>query len=187
MTCLGEWMLLPIRHSCSESPSPAQPRTPLRPAPAHYPPTYSISRLPISPRAPPSPSPPTTHPTATAASASAEEAGCYGDYDSVFLASYRGRDVCSFAGTAVAEIASYGIPLRAIVVGKLLLRGDGGSNWAPADAMRAWVERAQTDLSWSGGVMVWVWERHASQQWLHTIYPQLAAPAPPTLNPHNSS
>lgn len=113
-----------------------------------------------------------------------QETGCYGDYDSVFVASYRGRDVCSFAGTAVAEIASYGIPLRAIVVGKLLLRGDGGSNWAPADAMHAWVERAQTNLSWSGGVMVWAWERHASQQWLHTIYPQLAAPAPPTLHPH---
>lgn len=169
MTCLGEWMLFPIRH-------------PRSPSPAARPSTCPISRLPILPRGPHPPTLPATHPTATAASA--EEAGCYGDYDSVFVASYRGRDVCSFAGTAVAEIASYGIPLRAIVVGKLLLRGDGGSNWAPADAMHAWVERAQTNLSWSGGVMVWAWERHASQQWLHTIYPQLAAPAPPTLHPH---
>ena len=53
-----------------------------------------------------------------------------------------------FQGTSVNEIASYGIPLSKIVVGKYLETSDASNGYMTAAQLKTAFSQAQTDLSW---------------------------------------
>jgi chitinase len=106
------------------------------------------------------------------------QGGCYLNYSTLFEQSAPTRaragaaDPCYFPGTAVAEIASYGVPLSILVVGKPLLAGDAGSGYVDPASLHAFFEEARTGpLKWGAGVMSWSWESAEAGPWIQTVWP----------------
>jgi len=78
----------------------------------------------------------------------------------------------SAGGGAVKEIASYGIPLSKIVVGKPVNSGDGNGGYVSASGLHALFTQAKSELGWNAGVMGWEWHSlSVNQQWINTIFP----------------
>lgn len=95
----------------------------------------------------------------------------YNNDDPPGLLTYNQIFVSSFGG-AVNEIASYGVPLYKIVVGKIVLTSDGGSGWLSASAIRSIFLQAQSNLGWNAGIMGWKWHNSGTNgNWINTIYP----------------
>jgi len=104
-------------------------------------------------------------------------ATCYVDYNGLFLQS------CSnFPSTSVSEIHTAGIPLNAIVVGKIVTSVDGGSGFVDAGTLNTWFSEASANLGWGTGVMGWVWQGTPTATWINTIYPVSANSAPPVTS-----
>lgn len=95
---------------------------------------------------------------------------CYVSYDSLFTASNAGGACPSFPGTSVQEIASYGIPLNKIVVGKYL-SGDASNGYVDPGTLGGYLRTAQNQLGWYAGVMCWVYEGGPSAIWISQVYP----------------
>jgi chitinase len=93
------------------------------------------------------------------------QGSCYTSYESLFLDS-----ACDFAGTSVSQIASMGIPLSKIVVGKPVTSADAGNGYVDAVTLAGWFSQASSDLGWSTGVMGWVWAGPETGDWINTIY-----------------
>jgi len=78
----------------------------------------------------------------------------------------------SAGGGAVSEIASYGIPLSKLVVGKPVNANDAGQGYISASAIHSIFTQAQSQLGWNAGVMGWEWHDPATNSnWIKTIYP----------------
>jgi chitinase len=97
-------------------------------------------------------------------------ATCYTTFETLFKSSNAGNACPSFPYTSVSEIAAYGVPLEAIVVGKPLDSGDAGSGYVPPDSLHVFVTQAAS-LQWNAGVMNWQWHTADGEQWIHTVYP----------------
>jgi len=77
----------------------------------------------------------------------------------------------SAGGGAVSEIASYGIPLSKIVVGKPVLSNDAGGGYMSASAIHSVFQQAQSQLNWNAGVMGWEWHSASiNSAWISGIY-----------------
>jgi len=77
----------------------------------------------------------------------------------------------SAGGGAVKEIASYGIPLSKIVVGKTVAKGDA-DQYLTAAQIHAIFEQAKSGLGWEAGVMGWEWhDATTNANWIKTIFP----------------
>ena len=100
-------------------------------------------------------------------------ATCYTSYTSLFVASNGDGSCPSFPGTSVAEIASYGVPLASIVVGKPLLSADAGTGYVTGSSLGAMVATAggAGGIGWSAGVMIWAWDDVAAPAWVATLTP----------------
>lgn len=96
-------------------------------------------------------------------------ATCYVDYAGIFANS--GGNGCVFPGTSVSEIASYGLPLSKIVVGKFI-SGGGGSGYVDPQSLSAYFKQASSSIGWSGGLMLWLWDGPggAAAKYLETVY-----------------
>lgn len=101
---------------------------------------------------------------------------CYTSYESLFTQSNINNNCPSFPGTSVNEIASTGIPLSKIVVGKYNLQNDGGNGFVSATQLNQYFSRAATSLGWKSGVMVWAWAAANSAQWIADAWPTSVAP-----------
>jgi len=78
----------------------------------------------------------------------------------------------SAGGGAVSELASYGIPLSKIVVGKPVNSNDAGQGYISAAAIHTIFTQAQSQLGWNAGVMGWQWhDPTTNSNWIKTIYP----------------
>jgi len=100
---------------------------------------------------------------------------CYGTYGGIFTQSGAPGE-CDWApGTSIQEIASYGIPLNKIVLGKYLLTADADNGYLTAAKINAMIVRAQTQMNWNAGVMCWEYQQATSKAWISTIYPTVAA------------
>jgi chitinase len=103
------------------------------------------------------------------------QGGCYTTYSSMFVQSAPGGGgggTCGFPGTAVSEIASYGVPLAAMVVGKPLTPADAGSGYVTPAALRSYVvEAAGPPVAWETGVMAWSWDAAQAPAWIATVWP----------------
>lgn len=96
---------------------------------------------------------------------------CYVTFQTLFQQSNVGSACTSFPGTSVAEIASYGVPLNAMVVGKPLEANDASNGWVAAADLHTWFVQAQAATNWSAGVMCWSWDISDSAAWIQTVYP----------------
>lgn len=94
---------------------------------------------------------------------------CYTTYDGIFTRS--ASDCAVFPGTSVAEIASYGVLIDSIVVGKYLLKKDASNGYVTAANMSSFMSVAAQQLNYAGGVMCWAWKAANSPSWISTIYP----------------
>lgn len=96
---------------------------------------------------------------------------CYTTYAGLFTSS-NGDGTCpSFPGTSLAEIASYGVPINLLIVGKPLLAGDASNGQVPATSLRDWLSRARTELGYSGGAFIWTWSATAARTWVTMVFP----------------
>jgi len=75
----------------------------------------------------------------------------YDTYDELFI-----KSTGYFAGTAVKEIASRGIPLQKIVVGKPLVPTDATNTGFVKQAdLGTWTARAYDEIGWFAGAGHW--------------------------------
>jgi len=75
-------------------------------------------------------------------------------------------------GGAVKEIASYGVPLSKIVVGKPVNSNDAGGGYVAPATLHNFFAQAQKDLGWDAGVMGWEWhDSNTNANWIKTIFP----------------
>jgi len=92
----------------------------------------------------------------------------YTTYASLFT-----QSSSDFPGTAVQQIAGYGIPLSAIVVGKPVQTSDANSGYVtPADLSTFFTQAA--GMGWNAGVMGWQWSSSnpsITASWIQAIYP----------------
>jgi len=91
---------------------------------------------------------------------------CYVDYNGVFV-----QSCGNFPGTSISEIHEMGIPLNALVLGKIVTSADGVSGYVAASTINSWVTQAASSLGWNTGIMGWVWQGDATVTWISTIYP----------------
>lgn len=109
----------------------------------------------------------------------------YVDYAGLVQTSESGGN---FPGTAVVQIASYGIPLSAIVVGKYLdplNPSDGTNGYVAPFTLGQFVGQAQIQYGFTPSVMVWQWPALAgggggqavAQKWLQDVQAGIAAAA----------
>ena len=98
-------------------------------------------------------------------------ATCYTSYTSLFVSSNAGGVCPYFAGTSVSEIASYGIPMSSIIVGKPLLISDAGSGYVSPTALRDMMNTASGSggIGWPASVMFWSWDAVEGPAWLTTL------------------
>ena len=96
---------------------------------------------------------------------------CYTTFTSLFTQSNVQNDCPNFPNTSVAEIAAYGVPYAAIVVGKPLDTSDAGSGWVSASDLHTFVGQGKQMYGWSAGVMNWAWSTAGGPLWIHTVYP----------------
>jgi len=83
-------------------------------------------------------------------------------YQSIFV---------STGGGAVKEIASYGIPLSKIVVGKPVAKNDA-DQYLTAEQLHTIFEQADSSLGWKSGIMGWQWhDSTTNSNWVKTIFP----------------
>ncbi|AYV84706.1 MAG: glycoside hydrolase [Hyperionvirus sp.] len=78
-------------------------------------------------------------------------------------------------GTSLTEIASYGIPLEKLIVGKPLSPSNTANNgYITPNNLRNYFIQAQNNLGWNAGVMFFQWnETHEPKIALDTIYPPI--------------
>jgi len=94
-------------------------------------------------------------------------ASCYVDYNGLFV-----KSCSNFPLTAVQEIASGGIPLSKIVVGKYILTSDASNGYIAPATLHTYFQTAQTNLGWNAGVMAWVWgDASTAAAWIRAVYP----------------
>ena len=55
------------------------------------------------------------------------------------------------------------MPLPAIVVGKVVLRGDAGTGFVAAPVL------GTAELGWRAGVSLWEWHREAAPAWVAAL------------------
>ena len=96
-------------------------------------------------------------------------AHCYVSYESIFIDSGAASAPTCYRGTALAQVASYGVPLSALVVGKVAAPGDAADGFVAPDTLAAWAHRARNDLGWRAGVMLWQWDREAGPAWARAL------------------
>jgi hypothetical protein len=107
--------------------------------------------------------------------------GMYVDYAGLFQIS--GSD---FPGTAVTQLASYGIPLSTIVVGKYLdpdNPSDGVNGYVDPLTLGQFLGQAQKQYAFTPSVMVWQWPgksqggggQPVAQQWLQQVLAGISA------------
>jgi hypothetical protein len=102
-------------------------------------------------------------------------ASCYITYKGLIENS---TECTNFPGTSIKEIASYGIPLDKIVLGKPMRQQDAGTGQMSASAIAGVVQQAKQSIGWNGGVMVWTWHgKDESATWIQTIYPNSSSSA----------
>ena len=105
------------------------------------------------------------------------QGSCYPDFTSTFLNS-GSTSGCYFPGTSANEIASYGIPLSKIIIGKPVTSSDAGSGYIPATTLSTMFSQAQKTLNYTPGIMGWVWHSPAiNSAWLQTIYGNSSIPS----------
>ena len=75
-----------------------------------------------------------------------------------------------FPGTSVLEIASYGVRLNSIVVGKPLLPTDADNGYVAPAQLRTMLSTAAA-AGWSAGVMTWSWDPAQGPAWIQAVYP----------------
>ena len=92
---------------------------------------------------------------------------CYTTQTGLFSASV--VDCSSFPGTSLLEIASYGIPVSRIVIGKIVLGSDGSNGWVDAHQLSTWF--AAISSIWSAGIMLWQWDATAAAPYLTAVVP----------------
>jgi len=81
-------------------------------------------------------------------------------------------DIFTNGGGSVKEIASYGIPLSKIVVGKPVNSNDAGGGYVTASSLHSIFTQAKSDLGWDAGVMGWQWhDGTTNANWIKAIYP----------------
>ena len=93
---------------------------------------------------------------------------CYLTYESTFLNSARGGHDC-FIGTAVTQIASYGVPLSSILLGKVVISSDANSGFVPAVDVAKQMLRANAELGWKAGVTLWEWHNVQGPLWTRAL------------------
>jgi len=76
----------------------------------------------------------------------------YVTYDDVFI-----KSSSDLPHTAVMEIAAEGVPLNKVVVGKYLDKSDGYSGYVDCKTLGEWFRKAQAEIGWDAGVMLWQW------------------------------
>ena len=94
--------------------------------------------------------------------------GCYITYNGTFADSYAGG-TC-LPGTAVSQIASYGVPMKSIVVGKYLIDGVDASNGYVAPAtLHSWYDTATAQYGFNSGFMIWQWSASQAPAWAAAV------------------
>jgi hypothetical protein len=101
---------------------------------------------------------------------------CYTTFASLFLQSNGIGECAVFPGTSVSEIASYGIPLAKIVVGKYMLVADASNGFVAASTLGTYFSQAASSLGWQAGVMVWAWQQNRGAAWLAQAWPTTQTP-----------
>lgn len=94
---------------------------------------------------------------------------CYTTYRGLFVES--ANDCSVFPGTSVSEIASYGVPLSKLVVGKPTLVFDANNGWVNPATLGQYMQQAGAELGFGSGVMTWAWSASASEGYVNDIYP----------------
>eukprot|EP01087_Luapelamoeba_hula_P009078 TRINITY_DN231_c1_g1_i1.p1 TRINITY_DN231_c1_g1~~TRINITY_DN231_c1_g1_i1.p1 ORF type:complete len:321 (+),score=53.23 TRINITY_DN231_c1_g1_i1:182-1144(+) len=94
-------------------------------------------------------------------------ASCYTSYQGLFVDS---SSCSAFPGTALQQIAAYGVPKEKIVVGKPVTTADGGSGYVDPNTLAGFLRQAR-NTGWNAGVMGWEWAGTQTGQWIHTLYP----------------
>jgi len=79
-------------------------------------------------------------------------ASMYSTYASLFTSNVSGS---AFPGTAVAQIASYGVPLYSIVVAQVLQASYCTNGYVAPSTLGGWIETAKSQYLYKGGVAVW--------------------------------
>jgi len=91
--------------------------------------------------------------------------GCYDTYAGLFTSS------CSnFPGTALMQIATYGVPLPKLVVGKYVLTSDASNGYMSPEQLHDSFKQAATQFHWNSGVMFWQMHPSTTSALLNTIY-----------------
>eukprot|EP00696_Hemimastix_kukwesjijk_P010820 gnl/Hemi2/23622_TR7927_c0_g1_i1.p1 gnl/Hemi2/23622_TR7927_c0_g1~~gnl/Hemi2/23622_TR7927_c0_g1_i1.p1 ORF type:complete len:437 (+),score=0.11 gnl/Hemi2/23622_TR7927_c0_g1_i1:33-1313(+) len=79
---------------------------------------------------------------------------------------------CStFPSTSIQELATAGIPINKLVLGKILLPSDGSYGYITANELQAIIAQAPAD--WNAGVMLWLWDTTSSPtaaSWVQTVF-----------------
>ena len=102
--------------------------------------------------------------------ANSQGAGCYVTYGGTFTDSYAGGACSAFPGTAVSQIASYGVPMKSIVVGKYLINGVDASNGYVAPAtLHSWYDTAAAQYGFTSGFMIWQWSASQAPAWAAAV------------------
>jgi len=92
---------------------------------------------------------------------------CYVDYAGLFQ-----KSCSTFPSTSVGEIASAGIPLSKIVIGKPVTTADASNGWLSGSSLNSLFSQAKSATSWNAGLMGWVWNDQATcTSWVKAVYP----------------
>lgn len=90
-------------------------------------------------------------------------AQCYTSYDSLIVSSDVACGWCP--GTALLQIASWGVPLERLVLGKSMQPWDSGDGWVNATDLHGWLLTANDTSGYNGDTVVWQWDPAAGPQW----------------------
>jgi hypothetical protein len=63
------------------------------------------------------------------------------------------------------------VPLNALVVGKILSKGDGDSGFMMPATLGAALARARDELGWNAGVGAWQWSAADAPAWIAAVLP----------------
>jgi len=95
----------------------------------------------------------------------------YADYDSIFI-----KSTSNFPYSSISEVStltqSNGIPPNSIVYGTYLQANDGSGFHDPS-LIRDYINKANQDLNWAAGTMLWAWNTSGSPtapQWVNIVY-----------------
>jgi len=76
----------------------------------------------------------------------------YDTYEELFTKTTKG----AFPGTSIKEIASRGVPLQKLIVGKPIVHADAtNTGWVDQGTLGAWGERAFNEFGWYAGMGHW--------------------------------